>query len=106
MKKLTILFLLNLCWLGTANAGINTEISAVGRVSYSITTQTITIYTKGGGNWIGDCSIVQVALGTTYPGVKELLSIVLTAKATGIEVRFFGDCNSNGHFTAHSVYLP
>jgi len=92
----------------SAFAGEWTATSLVGEVQYTTTTQTLYIYRADTSNWTaGGCTVVTAQLGSSFPGVKEMLSIVMTARVTGTTLKFFGDCNtSTGYFTAHSVGVP
>jgi hypothetical protein len=95
-------------FLSRALAGEWTTTSAVGEVQYTVTTQVLYVYRADAGNWTaGGCNAVTAQLGTSFPGVKEMLSLVMTARVTGTALKFFGDCNtSTGYFTAHSVGMP
>jgi hypothetical protein len=89
-------------------AGEWTSVSVVGNVQYTSTDQTLFVQRSDAGNWTsGGCPWVTLTLNSSYPGTKELLSIVLVAKTTGASVKFFGVCNtSDGMFTAHLVSMP
>lgn len=106
MKIKLLSFLLVLGLASNVHAAEWTAFQSVDLVDTVGSTQTTLIIPVGNKWGSPSCpNAAYVVLNGTMASYKEMLASLLTAKAAGLKVRFFGDCGTAPYFTANKMRI-
>ena len=106
MKKTIYSLLLVFCWASNANAGEWTGFRTIDLIDILGASQSTNIIPVGNQWGAAGCpTAAYVTLTSNQASYKEMLALIITAKAADLKIRFHGNCGAHPFFTATKVRM-